>query len=138
MVNILELANITAGYGRTVILEDVSVSLQQGAALALLGRNGVGKSTLMRTIAGHTTLHHGQIRLEGQDIANAHPGLGRELGRAGRVADRDHPVLGRPRPRTSASPRSGRRGRPCVTIWPLPVDDGAYDVPDRARARRGS
>ena len=58
---ILELANVTAGYGRTVILEDVSLSLRQGAALAVLGRNGVGKSTLMRTIAGHTTLHEGRI-----------------------------------------------------------------------------
>ncbi len=80
MPNILELAHITAGYGRTIILEDVSVSLQQGAALAVLGRNGVGKSTLMRTIAGHTTLHEGRMLLEGQDVAAATPWRRARLG----------------------------------------------------------
>jgi branched-chain amino acid transport system ATP-binding protein len=68
-INVLELTGVTAGYGATVILEDVSVSLAHGAALAVLGRNGVGKSTLMRTIAGHTTLHRGRIVLEGKDTA---------------------------------------------------------------------
>ena len=80
MSNILELAHVTAGYGRTVILEDVSVSLPQGAALAILGRNGVGKTTLMRTIAGHTTLHEGRILLEGQDVAAAPPWRRARLG----------------------------------------------------------
>jgi branched-chain amino acid transport system ATP-binding protein len=54
-----------------VILEDVSLALRQGSALAVLGRNGVGKSTLMRTIAGHTTLHEGRILFEGQEVAVA-------------------------------------------------------------------
>src|SRR5690349_20200701 len=71
MPEILEVAHVTAGYGRTVILEDVSVSLPQGAALAVLGRNGVGKTTLMRTIAGHTTLHEGRIRVAGEDLTPA-------------------------------------------------------------------
>jgi branched-chain amino acid transport system ATP-binding protein len=62
---LLELAHVTAGYDRTVILEDVTFSVAAGAALAILGRNGVGKTTLMRTIAGHTTLHAGQMRLNG-------------------------------------------------------------------------
>jgi branched-chain amino acid transport system ATP-binding protein len=68
MPDILELAHVTAGYGRTVILEDVSVSLPERAALAILGRNGVGKTTLMRTIAGHTTLHSGRIAVAGTDV----------------------------------------------------------------------
>ena len=71
MASLLELSNVTAGYDRTVILEDVSIQVMQGAALAVLGRNGVGKSTLMRTIAGHTTLHQGRILLEGRDITQA-------------------------------------------------------------------
>jgi len=73
MPDILELSHVTAGYGRTVILEDVTVSLPARAALAILGRNGVGKTTLMRTIAGHTTLHAGRILLEGEDVAAAPP-----------------------------------------------------------------
>ena len=69
MPDLLELAGVTAGYGRTVILEDVGFSLKEGSALAILGRNGVGKSTLMRTIAGHTTLHGGRIRFAGADVS---------------------------------------------------------------------
>jgi branched-chain amino acid transport system ATP-binding protein len=80
MPDILELSNVTAGYGRTVILEDVSLSLPQGAALAVLGRNGVGKSTLMRTIAGHTTLHDGRIQLEGASVGAWPRGSGRGSG----------------------------------------------------------
>jgi len=71
--DLLELVAVTAGYDRTVILEDVSLSVKHGAALAILGRNGVGKSTLMRTIAGHTSLHHGRILLEGRDVTQAAP-----------------------------------------------------------------
>jgi branched-chain amino acid transport system ATP-binding protein len=73
MADVLALANVTAGYDRTVILEDVSLTLAQGKALAILGRNGVGKTTLMRTIAGHTTLHAGRIALAGEDITTAPP-----------------------------------------------------------------
>ena len=69
MPDILQLASVTAGYDRTVILEDVSLSLTAGGALAILGRNGVGKTTLMRTIAGHATLHRGRVVFEDRDIA---------------------------------------------------------------------
>jgi branched-chain amino acid transport system ATP-binding protein len=69
MADLLELAGVTAGYGATVILEDVTTTVKQGEALAILGRNGVGKTTLMRTIAGHTTLHRGRIGLSGEDVA---------------------------------------------------------------------
>src|SRR5687767_15362414 len=71
MADILRLANVTAGYGATVVVEDVSFSLRRGAALAVLGRNGVGKTTLMRTIAGHADRHHGEIRLDGAEIGKA-------------------------------------------------------------------
>jgi branched-chain amino acid transport system ATP-binding protein len=64
----LALAAVRAGYGRTVVLDGVSLSLHSGATLAVLGRNGVGKTTLMSTIMGHTTLHGGTIRFRGEDI----------------------------------------------------------------------
>jgi branched-chain amino acid transport system ATP-binding protein len=64
----LTLEHLRAGYGRTVVLDSVSLSLQSGATLAVLGRNGVGKTTLLSTIMGHTTLHGGTIRFRGQDI----------------------------------------------------------------------
>jgi branched-chain amino acid transport system ATP-binding protein len=65
----LTLETVSAGYGRTVVLDGVSLSLAGGATLALLGRNGVGKTTLLATIMGHTTLHGGAIRFQGADIA---------------------------------------------------------------------
>ena len=68
MPDLLALTNVTAGYDRTVIVEDVSLSVKEGGALAVLGRNGVGKTTLMRTIVGQTTLHDGRIVLEGAEI----------------------------------------------------------------------
>jgi len=69
--DILRLANVTAGYGATVVVEDVSFSLPRGSALAVLGRNGVGKTTLMRTIAGHADRHHGQIVLDQIEVGRA-------------------------------------------------------------------
>ena len=71
MADILRLANVTAGYGTTVVIEDVSFSLARGAALAVLGRNGVGKTTLMRTIAGHADRHGGQLLMNDTEIGTA-------------------------------------------------------------------
>jgi branched-chain amino acid transport system ATP-binding protein len=73
MPDLLELGGVTAGYGRTVVLEDLGFSLKQGSALAILGRNGVGKSTLMRTIVGHATLHGGRIRFTDEDVSALPP-----------------------------------------------------------------
>ena len=64
----LALEAVRAGYGRTVVLDGVSLRLRGGATLAVLGRNGVGKTTLLATIMGHTHLHAGSIRLRGADI----------------------------------------------------------------------
>ena len=64
----LVIENVTAGYGDTIILEDVSLRLRPGETLALLGRNGVGKTTLLRTIMGHTTVHSGAVALDGKAI----------------------------------------------------------------------
>src|SRR5690554_7852340 len=64
----LALDNVRAGYGESVILEDVSLSLNEGDTLALLGRNGVGKSTLLLTMLGLTQMHGGAVRWRGADI----------------------------------------------------------------------
>jgi branched-chain amino acid transport system ATP-binding protein len=69
----LALERVRAGYGRTVVLDGISLSLAPGATLALLGRNGVGKTTLLSTIMGLTTLHGGSIRFRGADIAGMPP-----------------------------------------------------------------
>ena len=65
----LELEHVRAGYGETVVLEDIRLALEPGETVSIIGRNGVGKSTLLATIMGHTTLHGGSIRLKGQDIS---------------------------------------------------------------------
>jgi branched-chain amino acid transport system ATP-binding protein len=73
MTPLLAVESITAGYGATIVLEDVSLVLAEGGACAVLGRNGVGKTTLMSTIMGQTTLHRGTLSLAGQDITGRPP-----------------------------------------------------------------
>ena len=69
----LELAAVTAGYGDTVILEGLDLVLGDGESLSVLGRNGVGKSTLIDTIMGHTRLRAGRLRFGAHDIARWPP-----------------------------------------------------------------
>jgi branched-chain amino acid transport system ATP-binding protein len=76
----LELRGVRAGYGDSVVLDDVSLELPAGGALAVLGRNGVGKSTLLLTIMGYTRLHHGTIRFAGRDIGTLPPHRRAQLG----------------------------------------------------------
>ena len=64
----LNLEGVRAGYGETVVIDGLSLELPVGGTLAVLGRNGVGKTTLLATIMGHTTLHGGTIRVDGQAI----------------------------------------------------------------------
>ena len=61
----LELEHVSAGYGETVVLEDVDLVLEPGESLSVIGRNGVGKTTLLAAVMGHTTLHRGDVRLRG-------------------------------------------------------------------------
>ena len=61
MPDALSVERLSAGYGETVVLEDVGLSLPERGSLAVLGRNGVGKTTLLATLMGHTTLHAGKI-----------------------------------------------------------------------------
>jgi branched-chain amino acid transport system ATP-binding protein len=64
----LRVEGVSAGYGEATVLDDCSLSMQEGESLALLGRNGVGKSTLLLTIMGHTRLHRGAVLWRGQDL----------------------------------------------------------------------
>jgi len=68
MPDALRLSGLRAGYGETVILEDVALALPERGSLAVLGRNGVGKTTLLATIMGHTTLHKGEVLLSGKSL----------------------------------------------------------------------
>ena len=65
----LQLDNVISGYSETKVLETLSLSIAPGESISVIGRNGVGKTTLLATIMGHTTLHAGLIRLEGSDIS---------------------------------------------------------------------
>ena len=76
----LVLDRVSAGYGETVVIEDISLSLPPGGTLAMLGRNGVGKTTLMATIMGHTRLRGGAIRFAGWEIAALPPYRRAQLG----------------------------------------------------------
>ena len=64
----VELRNVSAGYGDTVVLEDVNLALAPGECISVIGRNGVGKTTLLSTIMGHTTLHKGEVLLAGRSL----------------------------------------------------------------------
>jgi len=69
----LSLNGVVAGYGDTVVLEGISLDLASRGTLAVLGRNGVGKTTVLATIMGHTRLREGGIRFAGADIAALPP-----------------------------------------------------------------
>ncbi|CAH1665436.1 High-affinity branched-chain amino acid transport ATP-binding protein LivF [Hyphomicrobiales bacterium] len=78
----LDVRALSAGYGQTHVLEDVSFSVPAGGRLSILGRNGMGKTTLMASLMGLTRRYSGNISLGGTDItalgtaARAHGGLG--------------------------------------------------------------
>jgi branched-chain amino acid transport system ATP-binding protein len=68
MADLLALDNVTAGYRDTVVLEAVSAAIGTKECWAVLGRNGVGKSTLLMTVMGLTSLRGGSVKLAGADI----------------------------------------------------------------------
>ncbi len=78
---LLELKGVTAGYGNAVVLHNVSLQVPENGSLALLGRNGVGKSTLLMTVMGYTQMRAGSVMWRGKDIsklpphARAHAGI---------------------------------------------------------------
>ena len=73
MTALLAASGLRAGYAGSVVLDDVSLQLEEGDSLAVLGRNGVGKTTLLVTLMGFTELHRGSIRFRGEEIAALPP-----------------------------------------------------------------
>ena len=73
MAELLAVDQLSAGYGRAVVLSDVAFRLGEGEALAVLGRNGVGKTTLIDSLVGVTRRFGGSVRLAGLDIAALPP-----------------------------------------------------------------
>src|SRR5512137_1877144 len=82
MPDLLNVERLTAGYGEAIVLTDVSFKIAKGQALALLGRNGMGKTTLVNSVIGVTRHISGSISLDGHDITGmrpdqrAHAGIG--------------------------------------------------------------
>jgi branched-chain amino acid transport system ATP-binding protein len=70
---VLRLQGVAAGYGEAVVIADISLAIERGEALAVLGRNGTGKTTLVNTIVGLTRRFAGAIALDGRDISRARP-----------------------------------------------------------------
>src|SRR5262250_1211512 len=73
MPELLTIERLTAGYGEAVVLSEISLALSEGESLALLGRNGMGKTTLVNSIVGVTRYRGGTIRLDGRDITRLRP-----------------------------------------------------------------
>lgn len=64
----LEVSQATAGYGRTMIVRDVSLTVGNAEIVSIVGRNGVGKTTLMKAVIGLLPLRQGRLQLAGRDI----------------------------------------------------------------------
>ena len=122
---LLALRNVRAGYGDAVVLDDVSLEIPAGESLAVLGRNGVGKSTLLLTIVGFTTVTRGAIAWRGRDITRLAPHLRPRLGLGWVAQEREiFPSLSLEENLTVAA----RRGR-----WDLPA---VFDLFPRLAERR--
>ncbi|QIM48395.1 ABC transporter ATP-binding protein [Pusillimonas sp. DMV24BSW_D] len=73
MAELLRMEGVSAGYAGAVVLQDISLSMEEGQTLALLGRNGTGKTTLINTIVGVTQQYKGGIELLGKPLQKLNP-----------------------------------------------------------------
>src|SRR3954468_44862 len=73
MSDLLAIDGLTAGYGEAIVLSNISLAIPEGRSLALLGRNGMGKTTLVNSIVGVTRYLGGAIMLDGKNIARMRP-----------------------------------------------------------------
>jgi len=73
MTTALEIDGVSAGYGQTTVLREVSLTVPAGSVVALLGANGAGKTTLLRAVSGLLPISTGRIRIGGQDMARQRP-----------------------------------------------------------------
>lgn len=80
MSPLFEFSDVSGGYGGAVIVREVSATLQAGQVLAVLGRNGVGKTTLVQMLTGHLPLKAGSVRFKGQSVNRLAPHQHQRLG----------------------------------------------------------
>jgi branched-chain amino acid transport system ATP-binding protein len=124
---LLALDNVRAGYGPAVVLDGVSLVLPERGSLAVLGRNGVGKSTLLLTIMGYTQVSRGRVMWHGEDITRRPPHR-RALAGIGWVAqEREIFVSLTVEENLTVAARAGR--------WDLPA---VYDLFPRLAERRSN
>jgi len=108
---LLEIADLVSGYGGSLVVDHVTLDIGVGESVALLGRNGVGKTTLLETVMGWVRPTAGRVLVDGQNLAGAAP---HALARAG-----------------VAIVPQGRR-----VFAPLTVEDNLRIAPGRSRTRR--
>jgi branched-chain amino acid transport system ATP-binding protein len=124
----LDIQNLSAGYGPTRIIEGISFSVKAGDRLAVLGRNGMGKTTLLATLMGLTTRHGGEIRIGYQDVTAKRTSARADLGIGYVPQTRDiFASL-----TVEENLRTGLKGRPASAL------DEAYAMFPRLRERRGN
>ncbi|KWR76485.1 ABC transporter ATP-binding protein [Cupriavidus sp. IDO] len=73
MTELLRVEGLSAGYGDAIVLDDINLMLRDGDSLALLGRNGVGKTTLLATLMGFTRVRRGTLHWQGRDLSRLAP-----------------------------------------------------------------
>jgi branched-chain amino acid transport system ATP-binding protein len=124
----LDIQNLSAGYGPTRIIEGISFNVRAGDRLAVLGRNGMGKTTLLATLMGLTTRHGGAIRIGEQDVTTRRTSARADLGIGYVPQTRDiFASL-----TVEENLRTGLKGRPVSAL------DEAYAMFPRLRERRGN
>lgn len=124
----LDIQNLSAGYGPTRIIEGISFNVRAGDRLAVLGRNGMGKTTLLATLMGLTTRHGGAIRVGDQDVTARRTSARADLGIGYVPQTRDiFASL-----TVEENLRTGLKGRPLSAL------DEAYAMFPRLRERRGN
>lgn len=124
----LDIEKLSAGYGPTRIIEDISFTVRAGDRLAVLGRNGMGKTTLLATLMGLSTRHGGHIRIGDQDVSTRRTSARADLGIGYVPQTRD--IF---RSLTvEENLRTGLKGRPVSALAE------AYEMFPRLRERRGN
>ena len=149
MAELLTVEHVASGFGQARVLDDISFTLAESETLALLGRNGVGKSTLALTLMGHARRLSGRIVLRGEDIGRASPYLrvSRGLGWVPQeretfpslTVDEHLSIALRKGPWTRERGLRSFRGFPSAgKSWPSALGRRAADAGDRPRARHQS
>jgi branched-chain amino acid transport system ATP-binding protein len=124
---LLALDNVRAGYGPAVVLDGVSLALPERGSLAVLGRNGVGKSTLLLTIMGYTQVSRGRVVWQGDDVTRRPPHRRARAGIGWVAQEREIFVSLTVEENLTVAARAGR--------WDLPA---VYDLFPRLAERRGN